>query len=188
MNKSDSNVEIRRNRKAEVEKFQREHQQPIYTLRRVNLQALAELHGASNLSVMLGYRQASFLSQMLGAGWNRVVSEKSAREYELALNLPVGYLDKPLFPDSAKPPVAPVNSAPAATETIADAEAADVQALSLAIVEKTIRALNTILKTENTNVSTDQYGRLLRSAVVDAAEHGFAVRESHVKQMLELIK
>ena len=108
---------VRRNCRAEVELYQSAHQQPIYTLRRTNMQALAEVHGASNLSVMSGYRQPSFLSQLLGNGWNRVISEKNARDYEAALALPEGTLDRPLFGTAVESPPAatPQASAPGAT-------------------------------------------------------------------------
>ena len=170
-------ADVRSNRRAQVEQYQAAHQQPIYTLRRTNLQALAEVHGASNLSVMLGYRQPSFMSQILGNGWNRVISEKNARDYEAALHLPEGTLDKPLFGSSASLP-----------DLTAKSSAEDLRTASVTLVADTIQSLNSILKAEGLDISTLQFGKLLSIAVVDAADHAGKVRESHVKQMLELLK
>lgn len=181
----------RRNRRAEVELYQAAHQQPIYTLRRTNMQALAEVHGASNLSVMLGYRHPSFLSQLLGNGWNRVISEKNARDYEKSLSLPEGTLDKPLFGTVAALPVATASN-PAATAQVSapvvPAGADDVGSASLALLAAAIEALNRNVKDQEADINTLQFGKLLSVIVLDAADHGGKVRESHVRQMLELIK
>lgn len=191
MTTADIATETPCNRKAEVEKYQREHQQPIYTVRRTNLLALAEIHGAKNISIQLGYRQPSFLSQMLGRSWIRVVSEKSAREYERALQLPVNYLDKPLLLDSAKGPLTQENYAQTATDSIAptlQVTIADVRATSVALIEKVIREIEQIVETQNIDITGKQVMKLIRLTVEDAAEHDFQVRESYVKQLLEMIK
>jgi hypothetical protein len=192
MKDADAAADTRRNRKAKVKKFQGDHQQPILTLRRTNLQALAEIHGGrSKLSEMLGYRQPSFLSQMLGSGWNRVVTEKSARNYELALKLPVGYLDKLIISDSTKEPLAQENRAQTGTDSIAptlQVTIADVLATSVALIVKVTCEINHIVETQNIDITGKQAMKLIRLTVEDAAEHGFQVRESYVKQLLEMIK
>lgn len=82
--------------------------QTIYDLRRNNLRLLIEdCHGSKNLAVRLGLSNPSFLSHLAGPNPQRVVTEKTARRFELALNLEDGWMDKgnvkfPIYKSSSK--------------------------------------------------------------------------------------
>jgi hypothetical protein len=67
-----------------------------YENRRTNLRALVEQWGGPlPLSKKLGYKNASFISQMSGPHPTREVTEKSARRIEQKLGLPAGWMDTP---------------------------------------------------------------------------------------------
>jgi hypothetical protein len=139
--------------------------------RRDNLRALAEIHGSANLSRMLGYRQPSFISQMIGPNPTRTVSERNARDYEQALKLPDGYLDAPLFPAQ---PVPAASVVPPADD-------------AAALLAEVIRTVNRVVQAEGVDIRVDQFAKLLAVEVTEAANNGFKVREAHVKQMLAMI-
>jgi len=61
--------------------------------RRKNLRRLADQHGATRLSEMLGHKSVSFFSQMVGPKARRVVTERTARTIEQRLGLEPGWLD-----------------------------------------------------------------------------------------------
>jgi hypothetical protein len=66
----------------------------LSNFRRENLRRLIAQHGGPNeLGAKLGYSNGSFLVQMAGPAPIRDVSERTARKFEQALNLPVGILD-----------------------------------------------------------------------------------------------
>ena len=143
----------------------------ISNTRRENMRALAEIHGSANLARMLGYRQPSFVSQMIGPNPTRTVSERNAREYERALKLPHSYLDAPLF----RPRAAPSASVVPPSQDLAT-QIADI-----------IRAVSKAVQATGANISVDQFAKLLVVEVSDAADNCFKVREQQIKQMLELI-
>lgn len=147
----------------------------ISDTRRENLRTLAEIHGSSKLAKMLGYRQPSYISQMIGPNPERTVSEKNARAYEIALQLPAGYLDTPLFP------VPPQSALPAAPATVQ-------AAMMSALLADAIQVVRRVIQSEGVPVTVDQFAKLLAVEVVEAADNGFKVREQHVKQMLEMLR
>lgn len=157
----------------------------VFEIRKVNLQALAEIHGAANLSAKLGYRQPSFLSQMIGPNPTRQLSEKNARQYEEVMGLPAGYLDRPLFPHTETQAAAEVDQGVVVTvEAMPDLVP---EAASIALLKDTIQTVARLIKAENVEITVDQFAKLLVIELADAAKSGI-VRESHVKQMLEMLK
>lgn len=66
----------------------------IYAVRRDNLRAYIRDHGgATSVAKALGRTNASTLSQLVGSNATRLMGEKSARDYERKLALPVGWFD-----------------------------------------------------------------------------------------------
>ncbi len=66
----------------------------IYAVRRDNLRAYIRDHGgATSVAKALGHTNASTLSQLFGSNATRLMGEKSARDYERKLALPVGWFD-----------------------------------------------------------------------------------------------
>jgi hypothetical protein len=67
----------------------------IYALRRENLRTLArQWGGPTSLARKLGHANGSYLAQLIGPRPSREVSEKTAREIEQRLGLPVGWMDQ----------------------------------------------------------------------------------------------
>lgn len=65
-----------------------------YDQRRENLRALTKQWGGpTSLARKLGHSNGSYLAQLIGPHPSRDTSEKVAREIEIKLNLPVGWLD-----------------------------------------------------------------------------------------------
>ena len=65
-----------------------------YDQRRENLRALTKQWGGpTSLARKLGHSNGSYLAQLIGPHPSRDISEKVAREIEIKLNLPVGWLD-----------------------------------------------------------------------------------------------
>lgn len=64
-------------------------------VRRDNLRRLIDDSGGPNvLAARLGYSNASYLVQMAGPNPTRPVTEKTARKFEMQLNLAPGWLDR----------------------------------------------------------------------------------------------
>lgn len=72
-------------------------------IRRQQLRRLVNEHdGMNNLGRKLGYKKGAYISQLLTTPPTRDLSEKTARKWEQALQLPEGWLD-------AVPVVQPIN-------------------------------------------------------------------------------
>ena len=66
----------------------------VYHIRRENLRQLSrQWGGPTSLSRKLGHSNGSYLAQLIGPRPTREVSEKVAREIEVTLTLPLGWLD-----------------------------------------------------------------------------------------------
>lgn len=66
----------------------------VYEIRRANLRALAKQWGGpTSLAKKLGHANGSYLAQLMGPHPSREISEKTAREVETKLGLPVAWLD-----------------------------------------------------------------------------------------------
>lgn len=67
----------------------------IYDLRRDNLRELTRTWGGpTSLAKKLGHANGSYLAQLAGPHPSREISEKVAREFEVKLGLPLGWLDQ----------------------------------------------------------------------------------------------
>ena len=67
----------------------------VYRTRRENLRDLARTWGGpTSLAKKLGHSNGSYLAQLIGPNPSREVSEKTAREIEKRLGLPVGWMDQ----------------------------------------------------------------------------------------------
>lgn len=94
----ETSQEKRGRREAQVLRYQAGHPEEIYKTRRDNLLRYVDAHGTTGVASMLGYRQPSFISQMTSENWNRVVTERSARNFETKLGLKPGALAVPIKP------------------------------------------------------------------------------------------
>lgn len=66
----------------------------VYEQRRANLRNLvAQWGGPTSMAKKLGHSNGSYLAQLIGPNPSREISEKVAREVEVKLNLPAGWLD-----------------------------------------------------------------------------------------------
>jgi len=66
----------------------------VYQVRRTNLRKLmTQWGGPTSLAAKLGHSNGSFLAQLAGPHPSREVSEKVARQIELDLSLPSGWMD-----------------------------------------------------------------------------------------------
>lgn len=134
-------------------------------IRRENLRAVVEKNGGvTKVSKVLGYTNASFLSQQIGPNPTREITEKSARAYEQKLGLPVGTLD-------------------GRAEVSAPATAGD-----LSLVATTITLVGSVLKTEAVETSIDRFAQIVALALQDAAEHGGHPREGRIRDVVKLLK
>lgn len=143
----------------------------ISEIRRQHLRKLMNARNANALAKDLGYRQSSFLSQMAGPNPTRAITEKTARAFEVSLGLGSGYFDKPL--DS---PDTPAAEPPMSTTDM------------LAMVLAATRKVGNICEAEKVDLPPSKFASLLQLVLKDAADHGGAVRENHVKDVLELLK
>lgn len=75
----------------------------VYETRRQNLRTLSrQWGGPTSLAKKLGHSNGSYLAQLIGPRPSREVSEKTAREIEAKLGLPLGWLDQGQ-PENAQP-------------------------------------------------------------------------------------
>lgn len=66
-----------------------------FDIRRANLRKLMEQWGGpTSLATKLGHSNGSYMAQLAGPHPSRDVSEKVARDIEVKLNLPPGWMDK----------------------------------------------------------------------------------------------
>lgn len=70
--------------------------QNVYATRRENLRDLIRTWGGpTSLAKKLGHSNGSYVAQLAGPHPSREVSEKVAREIEIKLGMPVGWMDQP---------------------------------------------------------------------------------------------
>lgn len=69
--------------------------QSIYDTRRLNLRSLiGQWGGPTSLAKKLGHANGSYIAQLAGPRPSRDISERTAREIESRLRLPVGWMDQ----------------------------------------------------------------------------------------------
>jgi len=152
--------------------------------RRVNIRALVdERGGITKLSRLLGYKNPSFLSQMLSnGGATREVTERTARRIEEALGLPAGHLDRePEAPLRAPVPdqqsAVPVRSAQSAPTTSDE---------TVRLVADVIRAVGAACDESGVNLAPGKFAEVVALVYGDSVERG--LRPDHVKQVVRLLR
>lgn len=138
-------------------------------VRRDNLRVVIDrMGGGTKVAAKMGYRNGSFLSQMVGPNPSREITEKTARRMEADLGLTPGALD-------VEPQDQPV-AAPAAA------------GLPTSVIADVIRLLGSVLVEEKVTLSPDKFADVAALAVEDAADRGGKPREAHVRSLVRLVK
>lgn len=150
----------------------------VIEFRRENFRALAAVHTTTGLAASLGYRQPSFISQMIGPNPTRDITEKSARGFEKKLGLEDGFLDRPPLNNGSSIPM---------EKTVKAFSSAQIQKINDMLVE-VIQLVGSSLQSEEITLPPSRFADLLTLAVGDAMEHNCAPRESQIKQMVKLLK
>jgi hypothetical protein len=155
----------------------------ISDIRRANIRLLVEQRGGlTKLSRLLGYKNPSFLSQMLSeTAATREVTERTARRIEEALGLPADHLDVPVEPSPkadlvVKTPVGPaieIKQAPQSADTVE-------------MVSNVIRAVGAACEAEGVQMGAGRFAELVAIVYADSVERG--VRPDHVKQLVRLLR
>lgn len=151
----------------------------IVEIRLKNLRALIERWNAVKLAKMLGYRQSSYLSQMTSDNPSRPLTEKNARRFEVQLDLEPGWFD---IDHSAPKPAEVTPPAPAAPVP----SAADTATANL--VADMIRLVGTVCANEAVSLPPMKFADVVALAYADMMEHAGQPRESHVTQLVRLLK
>jgi hypothetical protein len=153
----------------------------ISEIRRANIRLLVEQRGGlTKLSRILGYKNPSFLSQMLSeTGATREVTERTARKIEEALGLPADQIDQP--------PEDPIHRTLAALPVKAPVEPPQAQSADGAtLAENAIRAVGAACEAEGVQMSTSRFAELVALVYSDAIERG--VRPERVTQLVRLLR
>lgn len=145
----------------------------VADIRRANVRALiGERGGLSALSLKLGYKNPSFLSQMTGPDPTREITEKTARKIESALGLGVGSLDAP--GGQPRPVQAP-------------AQGGAVDEGLVKFVADTIRTIGTACEAEGVAPAPSKFSEIVALVLSDTMERG-AARPERVQQLVRLLK
>lgn len=145
----------------------------IADIRRTNVRSLiGERGGLSALSLKLGYKNPSFLSQMTGPEPTREITEKTARKIESALGLGVGSLDAPIGQQRA-------------AQTPARAGAVDEGLVKF--VADTIRTIGTACEVEGVSPTPSKFSEIVALVLSDTMERG-AARPDRVQALVRLLK
>ena len=142
----------------------------IADIRRQNLRSLIEIHGATKLATMLGYRAPSFLSQMAGPNPTRDITESTARSFEERLGLEKESLDVMQVDPSAAAPATPASTA------------------DIDLVADIIRMVGKICADEQVELPNMKFADVVALAYVDTMEHSATPRPDHIKQIVRLLK
>lgn len=135
--------------------------QTVYEIRRQNLRALArQWGGPTSLARKLRHANGSYLAQLIGPHPSREVSEKTARDVEVKLGLPVAWMDQEH--DRDKP--------------------IDDQALA-----DCVRAAAAVLCDAKQRPSPDKYGTLVQ-LIYDYLRLTGRIEESHIKKLVSLME
>lgn len=151
--------------------------------RRANIRALVdERGGLTKLSKILGYKNPSFLSQMLSVGGaTREVTERTARRIEDALGLPSGHLDH----QAAVGPL-PVSTAQAEPVPVARPTARATSEETVKLVADVIRAVGAACDEAGVNMAPGKFADLVALVYTDSVERG--MRPDHVAQLVRLLR
>ena len=115
---------------------------------------------------LLGYANASYLSQMFGPNPTRVPSEKIVQRLEKTLGLAEGALDRPLAA-VVPPKVSQIDS--------------EQRSRMITLATK-------IIEEEKVQLSRDRFASLVSLAYEESTEHAGHPRESKLRQVVRLLK
>lgn len=149
--------------------------------RRENLRALAKARGGTNaLARELGYRSASYLSQMIGAKHSRPVTEDTARDIETKLGLAEGSLDWP--PETGRPSVAlPASVAAPATHTVLTIGEATRDA-------QIVQMFAAVWSEDQVALPVLKFGQIAAYAISEAAQTGSVPTPDSLRRLVTLLK
>ncbi len=134
----------------------------VYETRRVNLRALInQWGGPTSMSRKLGHANGSYIAQIAGPHPSRDISEKTAREIESKLGLPVGWMDQ---------------DHPASGQQLND------QALT-----EVVRAVATTLRDTGLRPDPEIYGTLVQLAY-DRAKLTGRIDEHYIQKLIILAR
>ncbi len=132
--------------------------------RRANIRALVEERGGlTKLSKAMGYKNPSFLSQMIGPEPTREVTERTARKIEEVLGLRPNSLDQ-----------APGGAPPQSSTTVA-------------MVADVIRLVGTACESEGVAPTPAKFAEIVALVYSDSMERG-STRPDQVKQLVRLLR
>lgn len=132
----------------------------VYRTRRENLRRLAvEWGGPTSLAKKLGHSNGSYLAQLIGPNPSREVSEKTARDIEQRLGLPLGWCD---------------------TEHSGQSQPDDTQ------LAECVRAVASCLRDKNLRPNPEVYSQLV-ALVYDRLRLTGRVDEPYIKKLVGLL-
>lgn len=131
--------------------------------------AITQANGATNVARAMGYKNASFITQIFGPNPTRAPTDKFMRNMEAALGLEYGSLDRA---DAFEP------KAPVATTT----------ALDTGLLTQVLQIVGRIAEEEAVKLSTDRLASLAALGYEDAAENSGQAREGKLRQVIQLLK
>ena len=130
---------------------------------------IAKSNGATSVARLMGYKNASFLTQIFGPNPTRAPTDKFMRKMESALGLESGLLDRP---DAFEP------RPPTAITT----------ALDTGLLTQVIQLVGRIADEEAVKLSADRVAVLTAMGYEDAAENSGQAREGKLRQVIQLLK
>lgn len=134
----------------------------IYEIRRVNLRALiGQWGGPTSMSRKLGHANGSYIAQIAGPNPSRDISEKTAREIEGKLGLPLGWMDQ---------------DHPTTEQKLNDQALTDV-----------VRAVATVLRDAGLRPDPETYGTLVQLAY-DRAKLTGRIDENYIQKLTTLAR
>lgn len=163
-------------------------------LRRNNLRKLVDKFGLSKLAVdMLGYNHPGYISSMTCVKPARNFSEKNARKYERLLKIEHDWfdVDHEVLPatQAVVSAQAPVSAAFAASPSAAKHAAhADIDDLVINMVSDAIHLAAAVCARESVVLPAEKFATLVDLTYRDAVAHSGQPRDSHVKQLVSLLK
>lgn len=133
--------------------------------RQVLRKLIAQWEGPGALARKLGYRNSSFLIQMAGPNPTREVTEKTARQIERRLDLPLGFMDGE--PAAAADPPPPVD---------------------LTLVTECVRLVGQTCEDVGLRLSPSKFADLVALVYSDCMESRLPPRPGYVRKLLQLMK
>jgi len=136
--------------------------------------AIERAGGVNKVAELLGYANASYLSQMFGPNPTRVPSEKIVQRMEKTLGLAEGELDRPL--------------AAVVPSKVSHSDSHPVSQIDSEQLSRMIALATKIIEEEKVQLSRDRFASLVSLAYEESAEHAGRPSESKLRQVVRLLK